>query len=106
MVRMMSPDRIVAGLTALVCLVFLVRLALGPARQQRFDAVWRRLGHRIRHLAHQVRHWGAHRRQRQQVRDKAAKTAQEAIDRARRGAVQRDGNVIRPSAFKSKDEEG
>ena len=47
---------------ALVCLVFLVRLVLSPARQARFDAHLRRTWHRLKLAAHQLRHWRRRRR--------------------------------------------
>lgn len=101
---MMLAERIVAGLVALVCLMFLVRLVLSPARQARFDARLRRAWQGLKQAVHGVRHWQDTRRRQQRAQDQAAKVAQEAINRARRG-VERDGNVIRPKAFKSKDDE-
>ena len=94
---MMSAERIVAALMGLICLVFLVRLALGPARQQRFDATLRRLWQAITTLAQRLRRWPGTVRQKKAHQAHAAKVAQDAIDRARRG-VERDGNVIRPKA--------
>ncbi len=101
---MMSAERIVAGLITLVCLVLLVRLVLSPARQARFDAHLRRTWHRLKQAMHHLRHWRQNRQRQQRAQDQAAKAALEAINRARRG-VERDGNVIRPKAFKSKDDE-
>jgi hypothetical protein len=102
--HMMSAERILAGLITLICLVFLVRLVLNPVRQARFDARLRRIWQGLRRAFYQLRHWRQNRRRQQLARDQAAKAALEAINRARHG-VERDGNVIRPKAFKSKDDE-
>jgi hypothetical protein len=85
----MMAERFLAGVIVLVCVAFLVRLTLPPARQQRFDAA--------------LRHWRSRHQQKQRIKAHAEKTAHDAIERARRG-VERDGNVIRPKAFKGKDE--
>lgn len=100
----MSAERIVAALMGLICLIFLARLALGPARQQRFDAALRRLWQALRSVAQRLRRWPSTVRQKKAHQAHAAKVAQDAIDRARRG-VERDGNVIRPKAFKGRDED-
>ncbi len=95
-------DRFLATMLALVCLLFLVRLALGPARQQRLDAVarrsWRGALARLKSLSQ----WRSRQQQRQRNKTHAEQATRDAIERARRGAVERDGNVIRPKAFKGK----
>lgn len=101
---MMSAERILAGLITLVCLVFLVRLVLSPARQARFDARLRTGWHNLKRAFQYLRRWRQNRHRQKLAQDQAAKAALEAINRARRG-VERDGNVIRPKAFKSKDDE-
>lgn len=100
----MSAERILAGLITLICLLFLVRLVLNPVRQARFDARLRAAWHGLKLAFHQLRHWRQNRRRQQLARDQAAKAALEAINRTRHG-VERNGNVIRPKAFKSKDGE-
>lgn len=100
----MSVERILSGLIALVCLVFLVRLVLSPARQARFDAHLRRVWHRLKLAFHDLRHWRQHRQRQQRAQAQAAQAASEAINRARRN-VERDGNVIHPKAFQPKDDD-
>jgi hypothetical protein len=99
----MMFERFLAGVIVLVCAALLVRLALPPARQQRFDAALRRgwLGTQARFR--DLRQWRTRHHQKQRIKAHAEKTAHDAIERARRG-VERDGNVIRPKAFKGKDE--
>lgn len=104
-------ESFLAGTTVLVCLVLLLRLTLGPARQQRFDRTARRWGWRIRSAAmacwatrsrvaalwRQVRHGPAARRH-------AKRAAADAIERARggRGPQAGDwrGNVYTPKSFR------
>ena len=103
---MIWAERIAAGLVALVCLAFLLRLLLPAPAQQRVDAFSRRLWDRFK--ARSLGAWrslrgGPRSRQQQKVdQAQAEKLAREAIDKARRG-VERDGNVIRPKAFKGRD---
>lgn len=90
-------QNVLAALGLLVCATLLLRMALPAAQQQRFDAVWRRLGWRLRSLGQQLRQRWQQLRTGRQARREAA----DIIDRARRGPVpaQRDGNVIRPDRF-------
>ncbi len=81
-----------AAITLVVCALLLVRLLLGPARRQRVDAALQRTARAARRRLHRLWHWRAARRE-------AAAAAEEAIARARR-AVERDGNVVRPEAFR------
>jgi uncharacterized NAD(P)/FAD-binding protein YdhS len=67
-------------------------MALPERARQRLDALWRRAVQRSRRLAHRARFWRAHRK-------RAAHEAEQAIRRAQRKG-ERDGNVIRPDAFK------
>ena len=96
-------ESLLAGITIAVCLVLLIRLTLGHARQQRFDAGCRRgwiatrgsalnAWQTMRRIVLQAWHWPARRRH-------AAHLAEEAIRRAQ-GSVQRDGNVYRPKSFR------
>lgn len=90
-------QQILAGTVLVVCLLALARLLLGAPRRQRMDAwlvrTWQRSSRWCREA------WQAPGQRRA-----AAKAAQAAIDRARRreraGDVDRDGNVVRPRAFK------
>jgi hypothetical protein len=100
------PERIAAGVTALVCLAFLVRLLLPAPAQQRLDSFAKRHWYRLKDAA--IGLWrglrGRPQARQQQKLDQiqAERLAREAIEKARRG-VERDGNVIRPKAFKGRD---
>ena len=85
-------EKLLAGLTLVVCVVLLVRLCLGQRRQQRFDAAVRRAAHACRRAALSVWHWRSSRKV-------AARVAEEAIKRARRGG-EWDGNVYKPKSFR------
>ena len=94
-----SPNQWFAAVVVLVCVALLVRMCLPPRRRAALDATLRRLPGRVRALARAVwhlRHW----RQSRSRRDDAARLAEEAIQRARRTRADKDGNVIRPEAFK------
>jgi hypothetical protein len=98
-------EKLLAALVLIVCLVMLGRMMLPARQQQRFDARLRSLRNR--------RPW-----QRRAARQDAARTAEEAIRKARRAASRRpnghgghdadkaepegewDGNVFRPKSFK------
>ena len=93
-------DSIFAGLGLLVCVALLLRFALPPGQRGRLDT-------RARHL------WDmACSLPRSLVRDRKAqhqvkRQADDVINRARRKAREtppaaREGNVIRPDAFKSR----
>ncbi|MFT3665134.1 hypothetical protein [Piscinibacter sp.] len=75
-------EKVPAGVVLACCAVMLLRLALGPARRQRFDAFFVRLWR-----------WPRSRR-------KARKLADDAIARAR--GVRREGNVYTPDSFENK----
>lgn len=79
----MIVEKLLAGIVLAACAVMLLRLALGPARRQRFDAFF-------------VRLWRWPR-----TRRNAQKLADDAIRRAR-GGVRRDGNVYTPDSFDKK----
>jgi hypothetical protein len=102
-VFLMMAERFIAGLVVLVCVVLLLRLALPAASRQRFDAAARRLWLGFVAGFHDLRHWHTRRQSRQRIQAQAEQAAHDAIERARRG-VERDGNVIRPKAFKGKDD--
>jgi hypothetical protein len=108
-------EKLLAALVLIVCLVMLGRMLLKPHQQQRFDALLRRWRDRIRAL--RPRAWF-----KRSARRDAARTAEEAIRKAR-GAARRDagdtgrrshggdpddispegewdGNVFRPKSFK------
>ena len=95
----LSVDKILTLVTALACVVMLVRMALRPAARQRLDATAWRVWFRVRSAALFLWQW----RRRRQARDQARRTAQAVIERARqsgsKGNVQRDGNVLTPDSF-------
>lgn len=81
-----------AAVVAAVCLALLVRLVLPERYRWRLDAEARSAWQACRAWALRVWHWRS-------SRQKAARATEEAIRRARTG-VERDGNVLRPKAFK------
>lgn len=85
-------EAILAGLVLAVCLALLLRMALPERQRRRLDAAWRRLVQAGQRLAQRAWFWRRHKRH-------AAREADEAIRRAQRRA-ERDGNVVRPDAFK------
>ena len=105
-------EKLLAALVLIVCLVMLGRMMLPARQQQRFDALLRDWRDRLRSLRDR-RPW-----QRRAARQDAARTAEEAIRKARRAASRRpnahgghdaekaepegewDGNVFRPKSFK------
>jgi hypothetical protein len=108
-------EKLLAALVLIVCLVMLGRMMLPARQQQRFDALLRDWRDWLRALRDR-RPW-----QRRAARHDAARTAEEAIRKARRAASRRpngghgsrghdaekaepegewDGNVFRPKSFK------
>jgi hypothetical protein len=104
-------EKLLAALVLIVCLVMLGRMLLSARAQQRFDTALREWRDRLRSLFQ--RRPG----QRRASRQDAARTAEEAILKARRTASRRpnghgssadkaepegewDGNVFRPKSFK------
>ncbi len=93
-------EQLLSGLTATICVVLLVRLCLGDARQRRFDHTMRTLGQNLRRGAEQLWRIPAARRT-------AAREAQAAIERARGGRSTPEadegewtGNVYTPKSFR------
>lgn len=94
---MQTFETVLASLTALVCVLLLIRLAVGSTRRSRIDAVLRHASQSLRDRGRQA--WQAARglgRSRAQRQD-AARAAEAAIERARRGTW--EGNVYRPERF-------
>lgn len=84
-------EKFFAALVVAVCVVMLLRLALGPARQQRFDRFFVGLWRTLRAWAIALWRWPRSRRQ-------ARELADDAIRRAREGTW--EGNVYTPDQFK------
>ncbi len=99
---MIWAERVAAGLIALVCLAFLVRLLLPAPAQQRLDAAARQTWQNLVAQLKALRGLPKARRQHKTDQAQAEQLAREAIEKARRG-VERDGNVLRPKAFKGRD---
>ena len=111
-------ETILAAAGLLVCVALLMHMALGERRRQKLDAAWRRSAPRWRQRVQSLRAALKRRpwlrpaqrpaqppvQQQPASQQQAAEEAQRAIDRARRGKVdaEREGNVIRPRAFKDK----
>ena len=95
-----SAEMVMAAVGLLVCAGMLLHMTLGPARQQRLHAAARRHWARWRGRMQASRSPAAIEKMQQRATDEA----RSAIDRARRGKVdaEREGNVIRPRAFKDK----
>ena len=85
-------EKFLAALLLTVCLVMLLRLALGERLRRGFDAFWLHAWTEARTVVARAWHWRAARR-------RASRVAEEAIRRARAG-VEREGNVVRPEAFR------
>jgi hypothetical protein len=88
-------EKVFAAAIVVACVLLLARMLLRPRRRARVDASLRRKGAlwqgRLRHAVA----WPA-----AQIR--ARRETKAAIRRARRSAIERDGNVISPKAFKGK----
>lgn len=116
---MQLGEMILAGGVIVLCAVMLLRLALGPSRRERFDRAalnaWQRYPMRAWQALRdrQARRQRAHRESVRReadarLRDQAEYEAKRLIARARERAsgrapapiVEREGNVIRPEAFR------
>ncbi len=88
-------EKIFAAAMVVACVLLLARMLLRPRRRARVDASLRRNGElwqrRVRHFVA----WPA-------AELRARRETREAIRRARRSAIERDGNVISPKAFKGR----
>ncbi len=89
----LGADKWLSGLIVLACAVMLLRLAVGPRRRARLDAWARGVPVRVRARWHALRHG-------RRARQDAERLAEGAIARARRNRVDKEGNVLRPDAFK------
>jgi hypothetical protein len=99
-----TAERVMAAMGLLVCAGLLLHMVMGPARQQQLQAaaqrLWMHWRARWRGGAQATRTPAAN----EKMQQRAADEARSAIERARRGKVdaEREGNVIRPRAFKDK----
>ncbi len=88
-------EKIFATAMVAVCVLLLLRMLLKPRSRERVDAAVRRGGDRWSRRFRRLVAWPA-------AEARARREAKEAIQRARRSAIERDGNVYRPKAFKGK----
>lgn len=89
----MNAQKWWAGLVVLICIVMLIRLVVGARRRAAMDRAAKAGWHAMRAWTAGLWHW-------RQRRQDAARMTEEAIQRARRQRVDKDGNVLRPQAFK------
>ena len=88
-------EKIFAAAMVVVCVLLLLRMLLGPRRRSRVDASLRRNGEAWQRRVVRVIGWPA-------AELRARRETKEAIRRARRSAIERDGNVLSPKAFKGR----
>lgn len=91
----MGVDKLISIFVAAICVVMLVRLALGDARRARLDRAFLQIWARVRRQGLLVWHW----RSRRRSAAEAKQAAQDVINRVRH-RVEKEGNVITPEAFK------
>jgi hypothetical protein len=92
-------EKIIAGITILVCVVLLLRLCVGERLRYRFDATVRHAWLSLRRSALRLWHWRASRRRAEQRAQQEADAAIKQAQRKAASAFQRDGNVYKPDAF-------
>lgn len=91
----MGADKLFPIFVAAVCVVMLIRMALGEQRRARFDRAFIKAWAGLRRRALFVWHW----RSRRQSAAQARQVAQDVIQRVRH-RVEKEGNVLTPEAFK------
>lgn len=94
----MGVDKLFSVFVAAICVVMLIRLALGDARRARLDRAVIMAWGRLRYQVLAIWHWRRKRRSAAQ----AKQAAQEVINRVRH-RVEKEGNVLTPEAFKEKE---
>ncbi|HEV7574432.1 MAG TPA: hypothetical protein VGO85_00180 [Caldimonas sp.] len=88
-------EKIFAAAMVVACVLLLARMVLKPRRRARVDASLRRNGELWQRRVRRFVAWPA-------AELRARRATKEAIRRARRSAIERDGNVLSPKAFKGK----
>ncbi|KGM40315.1 hypothetical protein JY96_10495 [Aquabacterium sp. NJ1] len=94
----MGVDKLFSVFVAAICVVMLIRLALGDARRARLDRAALMAWGRLRYQVLRIWHWRRKRRSAAQ----AKQAAQDVINRVRH-RVEKEGNVLTPEAFKEKE---
>ncbi len=88
-------EKIFAAAIVVACVLLLARMLLRPRRRERVDASLRKNGELWQRRVRRFVAWPA-------AELRARRETKEAIRRARRSAIERDGNVISPKAFKGR----
>jgi len=88
-------EKIFAAAIVVACVLLLARMFLRPRRRARVDATLRKKAQLWQQRMHRAVLWPA-------AELRARRETKEAIRRARRSAIERDGNVISPKAFKGR----
>ncbi len=88
-------EKIFAAGMVVACVLVLARMLLRPRRRARVDASLLRNGALWQRRARRFFSWPA-------AQWRARRATKEAIRRARRSAIEREGNVLSPKAFKGK----
>ena len=88
-------EKIFAATIVVACVLLLARMVLRPRRRARVDGALRKKAVLWQRRIHRAVLWpAAELRARRETRD--------AIRRARRSAIEREGNVVSPKAFKGR----
>ena len=88
-------EKIFAAAIVVACILLLVRMVLRPRRRARVDASLRKNAGLWQRRTQRAILWPA-------AELRARRETREAIRRARRSAIEREGNVISPKAFKGR----
>jgi hypothetical protein len=88
-------EKIFAAAIVLVCVLLLARMVLRPRRRARVDASLKKRAALWQRRIHVAIRWPA-------AELRARRETKDAIRRARRSAIEREGNVITPKAFKGR----
>ena len=88
-------EKVFAAAIVVACVLLLARMLLRPRRRARVDASLRKRAALWQRRIHRAVLWPA-------AELRARRETKEAIRRARRSAIERDGNVISPKAFKGR----
>ncbi|MET0335525.1 MAG: hypothetical protein ABW190_14735 [Rhizobacter sp.] len=86
-------ETVTAAIVLAICLVFMIRLLVGPLHRARFDSWLRLAGLRLKH------NWQRLATRRRRPQKSAEQIAEEAIRRARGDDGHWEGNVYKPKSF-------
>ena len=88
-------EKIFAAAIVVACVLLLARMVLRPPRRARVDATLRKKAALWQRRIQRAVLWPA-------AELRARRETKEAIRRARRSAIERDGNVVTPKVFKGR----